>query len=58
MKSVPGRVSTEVDARLAYDTPGIVNEVRLCFNATWEEVLHDRCSSNELFYAIFAGGLF
>lgn len=27
VKSVPGRVSTEVDARLAYDTPGIVNEV-------------------------------
>jgi transaldolase len=27
VKTVPGRVSTEVDARLAYDTPGIVNEV-------------------------------
>ena len=26
VKTVPGRVSTEVDARLAYDTPGIVNE--------------------------------
>lgn len=27
VKSVPGRVSTEVDARLSYDTQGIINEV-------------------------------
>lgn len=26
VRSVPGRVSTEVDARLGYDTQGIVDE--------------------------------
>lgn len=29
-KLVPGRVSTEVDARLAYDTHGIVRKVEMC----------------------------
>lgn len=34
-KLVPGRVSTEVDARLAYDTHGIIRKVfgLLYFNA-------------------------
>lgn len=27
VRSVPGRVSTEVDARLAYDTQGIIHKV-------------------------------
>lgn len=30
-KLVPGRVSTEVDARLAYDTHGIVRKVKISF---------------------------
>lgn len=29
-KLVPGRVSTEVDPRLAYDTHGIIRKVGLC----------------------------
>lgn len=34
VKTVPGRVSTEVDARLAYDTPGIINEASLSIQET------------------------
>lgn len=29
-KLVPGRVSTEVDPRLAYDTHGIIRKVGFC----------------------------
>lgn len=31
VKLVPGRVSTEVDARLAYDTHGIIRKVQIYF---------------------------
>ena len=31
VKLVPGRVSTEVDARLAYDTHGIIRKVHIYF---------------------------
>ncbi|KAG1354490.1 putative 3-hydroxyisobutyryl-CoA hydrolase-like protein 2, mitochondrial [Cocos nucifera] len=36
VKLVPGRVSTEVDARLAYDTHGIVRKVRDLLNLYYE----------------------
>lgn len=44
-KLVPGRVSTEVDARLAYDTHGILRKVGL-FNVS----LLIRCFSEMLYF--------
>lgn len=41
---VPGRVSTEVDARLAYDTAGIVKKVTLDFKLLKESL----CSIHEV----------
>lgn len=38
-KLVPGRVSTEVDARLAYDTHGIIRKVLISNFSTMNLVL-------------------
>lgn len=44
-KMVPGRVSTEVDARLAYDTHGIIRKVLVSFQFSSFSIFH--CGNEE-----------
>jgi Transaldolase/Fructose-6-phosphate aldolase len=42
-KLVPGRVSTEIDARLAYDTRGIIHKVYMLLLCIFREFIPGNC---------------
>lgn len=47
VKTVPGRVSTEVDARLAYDTQGIVNEASVFIFIKDQNIVYTACPESD-----------